>query len=545
MLTSPTYYISYKSVFASDGCSGVGPTLYDTIVPIPATHQLSSVYAGTLPCVAHVVNQFTQEWIATASFNVTDMNQPVPFSIYSSQPWCATYQFEHGCKKECPTTEAYKPIIVVPKEVLQSMHPAWASCYGDIRGAYDPPIALQKESSIIVPQTTAATPIASEAVTALPEHSPSQPAAQTSIATMKSQDLSSSRASASTLQASQSLCRRYGSSSGPCSPLQGIPQDETTRASRPSHDVGIVGGVVASIFGSIAQSVRLISSSSESAPLVGSTSEQDAPHSLTQDLDGWPSKSSMAVMASEKAAQSGSINTQFSGKSQPSTTSQAEAHAGYSDDTGAVMSEEDAPHSFAQDLDELPSKSSMAIIASEKTAQSIGTQVSGESQLSTISQADNSAGDSDDTGAVATEQGVEHTLTQDPDKSPSDPSTAVTASKEAAPSMTTRSSGAYQVSTASQAVTLASDNNDTGAVMISPTDDAHTIPTSASSISQVTSRRSSTRITQSPDSRVTASDANTASTSTATTFTPYARRSMCSIAAAVLTYGLIALMGVS
>jgi hypothetical protein len=42
VLASPTYYVSYRSVFASDGCSGVGPTLYNIIVPIPGGKQLSS-----------------------------------------------------------------------------------------------------------------------------------------------------------------------------------------------------------------------------------------------------------------------------------------------------------------------------------------------------------------------------------------------------------------------------------------------------------------------------------------------------------------------
>lgn len=332
MLTSPTYYVSYKSVFASDGCSGIGPTLYDTIVPIPATYQLSSVFAGTLPCVAHVYNQFTQEWIATASFNVTDMNRPVPFSIYSSQPWCATYQFEHGCNKECPTTEAYKPIIVVPEAVLQSMNPAWGSCYGDIRGAYDPPIALQEASSIILPQITVPTPTTSEAVTAVPEHSPSEPAAQTNTAIMLSQDLPSSRASGSTLQASQSPCHGYESRSGPCYWLQGSSsQDGTNRASQSSHDVG---GIVASILGSVARSMRPVSSSSESALLAGLVSDQGALRSLTQDLDGLSSKPSMAVTTSEESTQP--TTTQHAGGFQVSMSSQADAAANDANDTGAV-----------------------------------------------------------------------------------------------------------------------------------------------------------------------------------------------------------------
>ncbi|KAM0695545.1 hypothetical protein Q7P36_005905 [Cladosporium allicinum] len=182
ILTSPTYYISYRSVFASDGCSAVGPTLYNTIVPIPLESPLSSVFGGTIPCGdAHGANGFTQVWSATAPFNVADLiNSPVPFSIYSSQPWCATYQYEHSCDKDCPTTDAYKPIIVVPEGVLQDINPAWASCYGDIRGVYDPPIALTQVASVDVPLMTGfLASVSSEAAGAIPASSPSKPATET------------------------------------------------------------------------------------------------------------------------------------------------------------------------------------------------------------------------------------------------------------------------------------------------------------------------------------------------------------------------------
>lgn len=210
VLTSPTYYVSYRSVFASDGCSGVGPTLYNIIVPIPGGKQLSSVFGGTLPCVAHVQNAFTQEFTATASFNVRDLVEPVPFSIYSSQPWCATYQFEHGCNEDCPTTEAYKPIIVVPEVVLQNMDLAWASCYGDIRGVYDPPIALTQVASVKGPQLTASVPTMSEAIGATPASLPPHPAAETSAATMNPENLLFNSAAASVPQSSTESSQDHG-----------------------------------------------------------------------------------------------------------------------------------------------------------------------------------------------------------------------------------------------------------------------------------------------------------------------------------------------
>jgi hypothetical protein len=202
--------VSYKSVFASDGCSAIGSTIYNTIVPIPGTEQLSSAFGGTLPCVAHVQNAFTQEFTATASFNVNDLIEPVPFSIYSSQPWCATYQFEHGCNKECPTTEAYKPIIVVPEVVLQNMDPAWASCYGDIRGVYDPPIALTQVASVKGSQITASVPTTSEVIGATPASSPSHPAAETSGAIVDPGGLSFNSVAASAPHSSTRSDQDYG-----------------------------------------------------------------------------------------------------------------------------------------------------------------------------------------------------------------------------------------------------------------------------------------------------------------------------------------------
>ena len=86
----------------------------------------------------------TQVWTASASFNLADLDHAtVPYSIYSSQPWCQTYLRNQGCQGTCPTDTPYKPIVVVPPEVLRDLRPEWSECFGDIRGAYDPPKALR------------------------------------------------------------------------------------------------------------------------------------------------------------------------------------------------------------------------------------------------------------------------------------------------------------------------------------------------------------------------------------------------------------------
>ncbi|KAI9707005.1 MAG: hypothetical protein M1820_004593 [Bogoriella megaspora] len=78
-LTSPTVYISFASIYASDSCSGVGPKFGSTIIPVANPSAISSVW---------------NDWPdfqnpRTAVFNYTDLNSPIPESIYVRQPQCA------------------------------------------------------------------------------------------------------------------------------------------------------------------------------------------------------------------------------------------------------------------------------------------------------------------------------------------------------------------------------------------------------------------------------------------------------------------------
>ena len=109
-LTSPTNYISFASVYAQDSCSTIGTTYRTTIIAIPTSVQLSSLYVSW-------------PWpnVMTASFNFTDLNPPVPQSIYSEQLKCTQYMppvYELGAPPlqemttyTCPTTLGpYEPI---------------------------------------------------------------------------------------------------------------------------------------------------------------------------------------------------------------------------------------------------------------------------------------------------------------------------------------------------------------------------------------------------------------------------------------------------
>lgn len=83
------------------------------------------------------------------------------------------------------------------------MNPAWASCYGDIRGVYDPPIALTQVASVKAPQMTDSIPATIEATRATPASAPSQPAAETSVAIVLPDNLPSDSIDGSKPQASQ------------------------------------------------------------------------------------------------------------------------------------------------------------------------------------------------------------------------------------------------------------------------------------------------------------------------------------------------------
>lgn len=159
-LTSPTNYISLRTMYASDACKGVGGIYYSTILPIPTSSTLSSQWGAPYPYDAHLFQMMSQVYIGTASFDYADLRGPVPESIYSSQPWCAFYTVSRWASGDvsnvtCPQTRSYEPILVVPREVFNSVDPAWSTCSLDVRGLYDPPIALSVEASLAVPTVTA------------------------------------------------------------------------------------------------------------------------------------------------------------------------------------------------------------------------------------------------------------------------------------------------------------------------------------------------------------------------------------------------------
>lgn len=86
--TSPTVYISYKGAHAQDACGNTyGTPIGATILAIPPDLTLSSLYGMRSGCVSlNPPDTFVD--IYTAPFTFADLNEPVPYSIYTSQPIC-------------------------------------------------------------------------------------------------------------------------------------------------------------------------------------------------------------------------------------------------------------------------------------------------------------------------------------------------------------------------------------------------------------------------------------------------------------------------
>lgn len=165
--TSPTLYISFDTLYASDSCSKVGTTYTNTIVAITRSADLSSIYGKSGPYGAFG----SMDFFSTASLNFTDLVvMPVPNSIYNRQPRCCSsygLYVEDGITVpdnfSCARTLPYAPILSIPPEVF-ALDPAWHNCVGALNGVYDPPSVLTPQATLAVPTviapptTTAATP---------------------------------------------------------------------------------------------------------------------------------------------------------------------------------------------------------------------------------------------------------------------------------------------------------------------------------------------------------------------------------------------------
>ncbi|KAI9707826.1 MAG: hypothetical protein M1820_004431 [Bogoriella megaspora] len=272
--TYPTVYISYSQLYASDSCSGIGSTLYNTIIPIPNSADLSTLWATE--------EAYANGDYVTASFNYTDLNEPVPNSIYDRQPRCVAYsnqfktwQMHDGpmtMATDCPRTLPYEPILVVPESILASINPEWASCSGDQRGVYDPPYSLTSYS-------IAAAPVATTSVSAEPvSASPIKSATPT---TPTPTQAPTNTAPASLLIGILHRSQPASSSVDPGTQQQPSPSQQAPSASLPSAS-DPAGGILSIIGGSGSSSVDpgtqpLASTSTEAPAVVADTQASATP----------------------------------------------------------------------------------------------------------------------------------------------------------------------------------------------------------------------------------------------------------------------------
>ncbi|KAK0854338.1 hypothetical protein LTR03_002369 [Friedmanniomyces endolithicus] len=164
-LTSPTLYISYDTLYASNSCHGIGRTIQNTIVPV-ASSDLSSLAYQPLANWAIGPGQWGNGELSykytSRPFNLTDLIEPIPDSIFNQLPFCQrelrgwkAAGFNESRYTCSPRDAPYAPLIAIPTEV-RGLDPAWASCTAWYGGLFDPPVALQGAVAV----ATATTPVA-------------------------------------------------------------------------------------------------------------------------------------------------------------------------------------------------------------------------------------------------------------------------------------------------------------------------------------------------------------------------------------------------
>ncbi|QIW94497.1 hypothetical protein AMS68_000015 [Peltaster fructicola] len=171
--TSPTVYVSYPGLHGSNACSEVGTNIGETILAIPPQSTLSSMYGLALPCGNVQPSDIKS---LTAPFTYADLKEPVPYSIYSSQPSCQINLRTGRCNGTCSTTEPYRPILIIPDGVYRSVQPAWAECWHDVHGVEEIPVALTGTTAPAGKVTSAVTLKTTTSAAASPPKTSSTPA---------------------------------------------------------------------------------------------------------------------------------------------------------------------------------------------------------------------------------------------------------------------------------------------------------------------------------------------------------------------------------
>ncbi|KAI9708376.1 MAG: hypothetical protein M1820_004080 [Bogoriella megaspora] len=149
VFTSPTVYVSFGGIYASDSCSEIGTAYGSTILALEPG-QLSSVWAS----YPDTMNP------QTASFNFTDlMSTPLPASIASRRPQCAVW-----LSSQFAQAESFSPNTTCPGQY----------CGEPIR-LYDPPYALSAASQAAAPTPSNMIATAAASPASLPQMTQAAP----------------------------------------------------------------------------------------------------------------------------------------------------------------------------------------------------------------------------------------------------------------------------------------------------------------------------------------------------------------------------------
>ncbi|TKA82878.1 hypothetical protein B0A55_00954 [Friedmanniomyces simplex] len=154
-LYSPSVYISFETVYASNDCFQVGSRHTSTVLALNRWDVSTQVHIGGM------VGQYGAN--SYSALRYADLTGLPPASEYELQPSC----FMVGCPTIYPSS--WNPTLVVPSQ-LRSMDPAWQSCAIGLEGLYDPPLALTPQT--VLASVTTSAPVAYSTSGAVPESTP-------------------------------------------------------------------------------------------------------------------------------------------------------------------------------------------------------------------------------------------------------------------------------------------------------------------------------------------------------------------------------------
>ncbi|KAI7223390.1 hypothetical protein KC333_g556 [Hortaea werneckii] len=312
-LTSPTVYISYAKLYASNSCSGIGRTVHNTIIPLSSSAELSSL-------AYHVIDDSIGfrpgHWVGgswkyvTKPFNYDDLQEPIPESIYNQMPACQVRSHAWvtagvGGDFTCSPHVAYAPLIAIPPQVFD-IDPAWASCTGWYGGLYDPPKALQGATAVATPEVP--TPVkatsasaGSKATDSLPSQTatalPADPAGS-SGADSSDPNASSDDSSEKGSQASTATSKALGSAS---SADESLPSSNPDTSAKTDHLVGVTQSGTLEASENTAETLAQATSRSQDSDKSGSYQAQpttsDANVSAGEAYDGSSNQASRTEAA--------------------------------------------------------------------------------------------------------------------------------------------------------------------------------------------------------------------------------------------------------